>query len=171
MKTKILLVILFFVFATNIHAQVIGPGTLNAAGHSTIIGSNDFEWSVGEMTMVNTLSIPGIIITQGVLQPADVKVDVPAYLAEQQQLSVFPNPALSAVNLQYTSAGQGVLAYRLYDMNGKLITNASADFAPGTTIQNIDLSKLANAGYVLEVTIDHSGAAPSKYSYKIEKIK
>jgi hypothetical protein len=96
---------------------------------------------------------------------------VATYVAEQKNLLVFPNPASSVVNLQYTSVDQGVITLQLLDMNGRLISNLTGNFKPGTTTEHVDLSKLANAGYILQVTIDPSGASSTTHSFNIQKIK
>ena len=172
MKKSILLIPLVMAATISIRAQSIGPSTLNAAGGSAVIGSNEFDWSVGEMTMVSTFTTPGIIVTQGVLQP----YDPPSLGAGNTSLltthlQVFPNPATSEVNLEYSSASAGTLNYRLMDIAGKIIFNQTIKVNQGTTLRKIDVSGLACATYMLEVVVNPENTSSQTASYKIQKLK
>src|SRR4051812_41395359 len=123
MKKIISVIPLLIVVLTGVKAQSITPSTINATGGHTNLGGTEFEWSVGEMAMVSTFSASGIIVTQGLLQPAEAMVGVPTTSLTAKNLHVFPNPASDVVNLQYTSATNGILSCRLYDMTGKEISN------------------------------------------------
>jgi hypothetical protein len=172
MKKLILLIPLALIASVNIRAQSVAPGTLNSAGNTKTIGGNEFDWSVGEMTMVSTFTTPGIIVTQGVLQPDD-------YLPEGiqktdglvKQLQVFPNPATSVVNIKYSSSGNGSLSYRLMDMNSKIITTKTTNVAQGTTLEKVNVADLACATYMLEVTVNAGNGSQETMSYKIQKLK
>jgi len=172
MKKSVLLIPLILATATNIHAQSVGPGTLNATGGTAIIGSNEFEWSVAEMAMVSTFSNTGIIITQGVLQPSDAAIaGVSNHASLSQQLQVFPNPATSIINIQYSSTATEQLTCKLTDMTGRGIVKQTINSTAGTTLQQINISELACATYMLEVTVNSGSAVPGSILYKIQKIK
>jgi hypothetical protein len=170
MKRSILLLLAMLAGAVGIHAQSIGPSTLNATGGSGIIAGNDFEWSVGEMTLVSTFSGSSIVVTQGVLQPADITSGVVNHTPPAQLLQVFPNPATSVVNLQYESAAVGALSYRLMDMTGQVIKSATIAVKQGTTTEQLNIAALACATYMLEVNINTGDNSPVKTTYKIEKL-
>ena len=171
MKNVILLIPLLLAVAINIHAQSIGPSTLNAAGKTAVISGDEFEWSVGQMALVSTFTNPSIIVTQGVLQPDDnLPSGVPNYTPLAKQLQVFPNPATSVVNIKYSSQGQGTLSYRLLDMGGKLINTQTINVTQATTTEQVNISELACATYMLEVTVN-SGTDAGSISYEIQKLK
>ncbi len=169
MKKRILLIPLALAALTGVQAQSIGPSTLNATGGSKVIGSQEFEWSVGEMTMVSTFTGSSVIVTQGVLQPSADRTAVPNAPGLSSQLQVFPNPATSVVNFRYTSASEGTLNYRLIDMTGKVIISQSMNVKQGANEQQVDLTSLACATYFLEITMNTSGS--ETISYKVQKIK
>src|SRR5579872_3970180 len=143
MKKTIFLIPFIMLATITVHAQSIGPSTINAMGHSGTIGTQEFDWSVGEMTMVSTFIASNIIVTQGVLQPYDGPTRVVNNSLLAQQLQVFPNPATSIVNLQYISSVQGTLSYRLLDLSGKVIKSNTINIAQGTTTEQINVSALA----------------------------
>jgi len=171
MKRTILLIPLALAVSVNIRAQSIGPATLNVTGGTTVIGSNEYDWSVGEMTMISTFTATGIIVTQGVLQPAESASGVANVSLLSKQLQVFPNPATSVVNVQYSSQVQGTLTYRLMDVAGKVIAERAMTVSPGTTTEQVNVSELACATYMLEVTVNAGNATPESISYKIQKLK
>ncbi len=156
--------------AISIRAQSISPRTLNAAGGTAVIGGNEFEWSVGEMTLVSTFSGSSVIVTQGVLQPYDATSTQVTEQRLLKNLQVFPNPASTVVNLQYASSDMGSLSYRLLDMTGKEITSAVIDVKQGTATGQFSVAGLACANYMLEVTVNTAGTT-ERASYKIQKIK
>ncbi len=167
-----LLIPLLFTAAISLQAQSIGPATLNAAGGNANISGYDFGWSVGEMTMVGTFTTPGIIVTQGLLQPSDeTATGVATNTTVARQLSVFPNPATSVVNIQYSSATAVTLSYRLTDIAGKVVDKQIVNMEPGTSTSQVNVSTLACATYVLEVIINPGTNAAQSTSYKIQKLK
>lgn len=171
MKKRLLILLMAMSGFHTIRAQSIGPKTINAAGGSGTIGSTELEWSIGEMTMVSTLSSSGIVVTQGVLQPADNYEGVKSTSSLSGQLQVFPNPVISEVNLKYTSQNAGTLNYRLIDMNGKVITEHAILATQGVTLEKINVADLACANYMLEVTVNQGSATSEKATFKISKTK
>lgn len=152
------------------YAQSIGPSIVNAAGGSGSIGSNRFDWSIGEMTMVSTFTGSSIIVTQGVLQNNKGGAGV-ASQHLLNDLQVFPNPASSVVNLRFTTESAGTLSYRLMDITGRMIMKRSKDVKQGATQEELNITDLAAATYMLEVTYTTAGGNEEAASYKIEKLK
>lgn len=171
MKKAILLIPLSFAGLTCLHAQSVGPATLNAMGNTAIIAGNEYDWSVGEMSLVSTFSGSSIIVTQGVLQPSEGSVGVPVNGSLARQIQVFPNPATAVVNIQYTAQNTGVLSYKLMDMQGKLIASKSIDMQQGVATNQVNVSALANATYMLQIIVSDGNTTSETVSYKIEKIK
>ena len=172
MKKVIFIIPVALAASLSANAQSVGPTTLNSVGNSAPIGSNVFDWSVGEMTMVSTFTTSGIIVTQGVLQPAHIAAEgVDNQSSLTKLLQVFPNPASSVVNIQYASPGQGTLSFRLIDLAGKVITNQTLPVTGGTNLATVNVTDLACATYMLEVTVNNGNASPESTSYKIQKLK
>ncbi|WP_276132728.1 T9SS type A sorting domain-containing protein [Polluticoccus soli] len=150
-------------------AQSIGPSTLNASGGSATIGGNSHDWSVGEMTLVSTFASGSIIVTQGVLQPNEPPLGVND-IALQNQLCIWPNPATSVVNMEYSATSSHSLTYHLTDINGKLLTSKTFNTSKGKNTEQINIASLPNASYMLEVTIQTAGNAVEKRSFKVVKL-
>ncbi len=171
MKKIIFSILLASIGGISIRAQSVTPTAINAAGGSGIIGSNEFDWSIGEMTMVSTFTGSSVIVTQGVLQRHESAVVSIPSSELSKQLKVFPNPVTSFVNIQYTATQTGLLTYQLFDMTGKRIKTKAAEVKQGITTVQVDLSGLASASYMLEVLVNSANEQSEKKSFNIQKIK
>jgi hypothetical protein len=153
------------------YAQDLGPKTLNASGGSKTIGGNTYEYSIGEMTLVNTATASNIIVTQGVLQPMPAAVIVgvqnPAFFADN--FKIFPNPSNQIIFLQPAFSHGGKLSFHLYDALGRILKQGTFTLNTGTEKQSIDLSDLASSSYALDITFEQLGKIYNT-SYKIQKI-
>jgi len=150
-------------------AQSIKPSILNAAGGGSTIAGNTYSYSVGEMAVIGTAIGSNITVTQGVLQPDDAAEGI-AKVSAIQNLNVFPNPANSVINVAYASQTSSALSYKLMDITGKTIFSKSLQSASGNINEQINVSKLADAGYLLQVTLNTDGRTQTA-SYKIQKTK
>lgn len=150
-----------------------GQSTLNATGSSQIVGFTQFDWSIGEVALVSTFYGPkenNIVVTQGLLQNEQMTPESVAGISLAKNLVVFPNPASSIVNIKYTSAVAGTLSYRLMDMTGRIIINYNGTVNQSTINEQFNISELAVATYMLEVTFKDNNNATATTSYKIDKL-
>lgn len=155
-----------------VRGQSIGPQTLNATGGTFNMGSNVFDWSIGEMSMVSTFSGPAIILTQGLLQNETMlSVSGINDTHLQQWVRVFPNPASSVLNLQFTTSSTGTVTYAFMDITGRVLISKSVPVVSGRVEEQLNISAFAAAPYLLEVTITDEQAGAKKTSYKIDKLK
>jgi hypothetical protein len=171
MKISVLLVLSALAVTGNIHAQSAGPTVLNAAGGTHVIGTNEFDWSIGEMTLVETFTGNNFVLTQGLLQPAgfsNESVRNNSLLANQ--LQVFPNPASSVVNIEYSSPVTGTLSYKMIDVAGQTVRSSVVAAPQGKTLTQINVTDLANASYLLEITANTGNSTSESITYKIEKL-
>jgi|JI10StandDraft_1071094.scaffolds.fasta_scaffold376966_2 hypothetical protein len=154
-------------------AQSINPAIINSAGGTASIGGNTYEWSIGEMVLVNTATAGNITITQGLLQPSKPSSGVG--LSESQfifdHVTIYPNPT---ENLFYLSADfndKGEIHTLLYDMNGKIIDDKKipADGQPVKIAYNISALAAGNYMMVVSFTPTYDAKKSIKAAYKIEK--
>ncbi|GAA4459848.1 hypothetical protein GCM10023093_01580 [Nemorincola caseinilytica] len=154
--------------APMVRGQSITPSIINNMGGSGTIAGNTYEWSVGEI-MVSTFSAPSVIVTQGVLQPMSSTSDVPMSPV-LSGINVFPNPASSAVNIQFNTQQEGTFTYRLMDVAGRVILENSSTVQPGTVTKQFDISKLANANYMLQVFLRPQDGPEATNTFKVQKL-
>ena len=172
MKRSFILIGALATFSGFVYGQEsIKPSILNSSGGSAVKGTTHWDWSVGEVALVNTFSAPTIIVTQGLLQneyftPVETKENTLG-----SQIAVFPNPGVSIVNVSFTATSAGILAYRLMDITGKVVLNHSGEVKQGVTTEQLNIAELAAATYMLEVSFKAAGEQEQTTTYKIEKLK
>ncbi len=169
MKTmNIILPLCLAITATGTSAQSIGPATFNNAGGSGAIGTNNFDWSVGEMPFVNTYSSSAFVITQGLLQPYDATASVnDVYVINN--LRVFPTPAENTIYLQPAFAGGGIMQWVLQDVAGRTLAANEVKLVTGDEKQTLNMSAFPVGAYMLQVVYKQGGKT-YKAPYKIHKV-
>lgn len=151
------------------HGQSIGPSTINASGGSKTISGNTYEFSIGEMALVNTAIGSNIIVTNGVLQPNPSPTKVKDVNALSDNLKIYPNPSDNILNIQPDFETGGQLTYQLYDALGRIMLSGEFNLVSGKEKQTISLNQLAASSYVLHLNLNKKGI---KYnaSFNVQKI-
>jgi len=175
MKNTITLVIVFFLLF-NCHSQSIAPSVINSNGGSFQSGYYQFEWSIGELTLVGemTSSNNSLVITNGFIQPF---VQFPATnntnnVFGNDEIKIFPNPASSYVEINFFTKQRGRITLSFYDGAGKKILTTSEWYEGVGLIKRIPVSQLPNEVYMLHVDLyPYPGYSSKKGAYKIIKIK
>ena len=152
--------------------QSITPAVINVTGNSYTKGYYSFDWSVGEMALVETSkSVDGrIIVTNGILQPGLNLVNLGLNFTPDE-VKIFPNPTYGKIEINFSTLQQGSLLINLYDANGKLvISKRTISYGMGN-IAYFDLSRFASGTYFLKIDLDPSlGSMPKTGSYKLVKL-
>jgi Secretion system C-terminal sorting domain len=175
MKKPISIVTVFFFFFWS-NAQSVAPSVFNAAGGSFKQDYYQFEWSVGELSLVGemTSSNNSFVITNGLIQPF---IQYPARdnrynIFGSDEIKVFPNPASSYVEINFLTKQKGRITLSFYDGSGKKIYTTTHWYYGVGMIKRIPVSKLPNEVYMLHVDLDPDpGSVAKKGIYKIIKIK
>lgn len=168
--------IVYFLIATFLsglsaaHAQSVGPTTLNGAGGSATVGGNTYEWSVGEMTVVNTSTASNIVVTQGVLQPSQNASGISTEKTSATRLKVYPVPTLDIVYMQPSFNKPGKLTYLLTDAAGKTVQQQQVSLQTGQELQSVNMGSLPSGNYMLRVQFANADA-PYSSVFKIQKIQ
>ena len=175
MKKPISIVVVFFFFYWS-NAQSAAPSVFNAAGGSFKQDYYQFEWSVGELSLVGemTSSNNSFVITNGLIQPF---IQYPARnnsynIFGSDEIKIFPNPASSYVEINFLTKQKGRITLSFYDGSGKKIYTTTDWYYGVGMIKRIPVSKLPNEVYMLHVDLDPDpGSFAKKGIYKIIKIK
>lgn len=132
-------------------AQSIGPATLNAAGGSAAVAGNTYEWSVGEMVLVNTAIASGLVVTQGTLQPMAQSTGINDRKLALAGLSIYPNPANNQLNIKFDMARDLDVFLKLTDISGREQYLEKIKNHNGSTLITIDFKPYAAGIYMLQV--------------------
>ncbi len=169
MKTRIALLFGLFV-AVSIRAQTLSPTIINSTGGTGTINGIIYDYSFGEVTMIETYSTPNLIVTQGVLQS---RTDTTAAGIESSWfkapvVSVYPNPAQQLVTFESENALAEKLNYELTDINGKIITSREIRCSGRMVKEEINLNGLSVGIYLLKITVT-AGNQTGTQTSKIQK--
>lgn len=155
---------------THVDAQSIGPSIVASAGGGGTIGGQSFDFAVGEMTLVNTLSASNIVVTQGVLQPHPPLTGIATVQTAGKSIRVYPNPATDHIWITPQFDTRSQLFIAVYDIAGKkLIENGFAHGA-GSGEHRLDIRSLASGQYLLIVDLVADGET-SKYGFNVQVVK
>lgn len=155
--------------AADSQAQSTSPSTFNATGGGKEVAGNFYDYSIGEMVLVNTASSPNLTVTQGLLQPLGSPVGIAKLRLPEGALHVYPNPSEDIVYVQPKLNGSGVLELTLFDISGRHLKQNSVGLQNGNEKQSINLSSLASGTYLLKVAFTQDGQTMF-HDFKIQKI-
>lgn len=160
LKTTLITRLIFAAALFSIHSSQLtlhAQEVISTSGKHHESADKSISWTLGEM-VTETFSAGENILTQGFHQSKLTVVsmndmDLPGYT-----ITAYPSPAKSYVTLSVEAEKYENMVYRLYDLNGKLITQGSID-AKNTSIS---FSGLKPAVYFLRVIDDQKNVRSIK---------
>ena len=149
---------------------------INAAGGSSLNGYHQFEWSVGEMALINQMSdgTNKLIVTNGFIQPYLLYPgrDNNTNGFDAEEIRIFPNPATQYIEINFFTKQKGKLTVHFYDATGKKVFTKELTSNGVDLIDRIPVNALAQGVYVLHVELTGApGSVSKKSSYKFVKIQ
>jgi hypothetical protein len=145
---------LILVISFEANAQSLTPQVIASTGGFASNSNGSLSYTVGEMTMVQTFSANGNILTQGFQQPSDSTIGLGLLdIASDNyiQFIVYPNPAISQLWFGFMSAEPGNISIVVYDLLGQKINEPYSGVCNvGKTMQQMNVSELASGMYVME---------------------
>jgi len=172
MKNKVTTVIVFFI-SLSCFSQSITPSVTNVAGGNAKNGYYQFEWSVGEMSLINEMSSTrNLLVTNGFLQPYLLNPwnNNPNQQFTVEEIRIFPNPASSYVEINFFTKQQGILKINFYDAVGRKVYSNESRIYGVDVIKKIPVNHFASGSYLLRIELDPNPTFLSKQGvYKIIK--
>lgn len=157
---------LFAVFSTN--AQSLERQVIGSAGGYDVAGGVSLSFTVGE-PVVETAISGSVVLTQGFQQPDDLGTGIKENVKITLDYTVYPNPTENLIFIELTTQEPAKVHLALYDMVGQEIDGLGMEsLVNGTSREQMDLSELAAANYVL-VMSDEAGNVLQ--SFKINKTR
>ena len=175
MKNMIAVIIVVFI-SISCFCQSITPAVINVAGGNSQKGYYQFEWSIGEMSLVNQMeSRPNLfVVTNGFLQPYILN---PAANNSNNQfgadeIKVFPTPASTYLEIDLFTRQQGRLKISLYNAIGQKLYSTEFQTFGVDLIQRIPVNGFNAGTYLLHLELEADPNFISKHGvYKIIKIQ
>jgi hypothetical protein len=173
MKSKTTAIIISLSIAFCCHSQNITPSIINSSGGFSQQGYYQFEWSIGELALVNEMknNINGVVVTNGFLQPYLLYPN--SYNPNQQfgaeEIKVFPNPASSYVEVDFLTKGKGSMGLALFNDVGQKLYSKQFYSDGLDRIERIPVSYLTGGVYILHVELKSGNFVTKQGNYKIIK--
>ena len=127
-------------------AFVFGQTSTNASSGGTSNASGSISYSIGQVTYQSTSNTSGSV-SQGVQYAFEISTLSLEENALHLSLIAYPNPTQELLNLRVGNYNKENLAYKLVDLEGKVISEASMHSEETT----IDMKQLPVATYFVEV--------------------
>jgi hypothetical protein len=151
--THLILLLLLCPFFTK--AQEATPNIVNVTGGSAISGYYRFDWSVGEMCIIDSYIQPGLILENGLLHAGTEKA-IPTTAINFftiGDIMIFPNPVYTITEVNFNLPQPGRVNIRLMDIMGKLVEIRQFDYNGAGRIEKIDLQRYPAGTYMLHVLL------------------
>ena len=127
-------------------ALVFGQTSVNASGGGTSNASGSISYSIGQVAYQSVSNSSGSV-SQGVQHAFEISTLSLEENALNLSLSAYPNPTQELLNLRVGNYKQEKLAYKLFDFQGKVMSEATINSETTT----IDMKQLPVATYFVEV--------------------
>lgn len=168
MKLRVCFILGSLIFSSQVIAQTLSPVVISSSGGYSANGTAMLSSTVGEMTMVETFSNAGVILTQGFQQPVDFGVSTEDIEALSDLVSLGPNPTHGSVNLIFSSNAAFMIKINVFDMRGRIIYENEVEKSADNNFVKMNFSALACGDYILEFTASGKGSdVPKSFSRKI----
>lgn len=176
MKKFYMLIGLQIALGLNAAAQ---QSTSSCSHHCSLAGGQ-FEYSIGEMTLVSTERNSHMIVTQGYLQPfqsPSLPFDnnrntetEPGLKQLLDHFAVYPNPTENLLFIEFNGQHASEINYQLYDAGSRMIINKTFLTAEGHNKLTIDMRSLLTGSYFLILNRKDESGKSNNYSYKVQKV-
>ena len=126
-------------------------GVIDAAGNST--ETVDYTFLDTEALAKNTYRIR-IMDVDGAEDYSGLRSLNHQCRDRRSAFTVFPNPSHGVFNLTFHLNEHAPVDLRIYDKLGQMVLSQKKDMSPGRQLESLDLQRLPNGIYNLQITID-----------------
>ena len=174
MKPSTTIIFLLFI-STVSFCQSINTSIINTTGGTAKNGYYQFEWSVGELAIVDEMQSAGkLIVTNGFLQPYLVNPgsNDPNYFFSVDEIKIFPNPASRYVEINFFTKQKGHVTLDLFDAIGQKLLSHEIICYGVDLIHRIPVTNLKSGSYILNINLNSNlGFQVKQGAYRIIKLQ
>ncbi|HRG87722.1 MAG TPA: T9SS type A sorting domain-containing protein [Chitinophagales bacterium] len=151
---KIYLLAVVVLSAMFANAQMLTPTVIASTGGFSSNANGSLSYTVGEMTMVQTFSANGNILTQGFQQPNDnITGLIDMTKDEFGSFVVYPNPAVDDLTFGFQLPEASKVRVVLYNAVGQQVAEVyNGNYDTGKTVEQLNVTTYAAGVYVLSLT-------------------
>jgi len=169
-NTLCFIAMLGFAGIFNLHAQTLSPTVISSSGGYFTSASASLSFTVAEMTMVQTFTSPGNILTQGFQQPEDLTVSISETPTVSGDVSIYPNPTNGAFTLSYLCNDNSETTIKLYNIVGQLMLSIPVTQVAGLNTYKFDINSFSQGIYMLELTVVNAKGEKTTDYHKINLV-
>jgi hypothetical protein len=135
-------------------AQMLTPTVIASAGAFSSNANGSLSYTVGEMTMVQTFTANGNILTQGFQQPTDKVTGLIDFTQDAfGSFVVYPNPAVDNLWFGLQLPESGKVSIELFDVLGQKVAQVyNSNYNNGKIVEQTPVSSFAAGFYILTMT-------------------
>ncbi len=141
----------FLVAIFTVNAQSLTPSVIASSGAFVSNTNGSLSYTVGEMTMVQTFSANGNILTQGFQQPNESMVGLIDITHDDfGSLVVYPNPAIDDMWFGLELPENGKVSVSMFNDIGQKVADVyNANYTGGKVVQQLNVTVFAAGLYFL----------------------
>jgi hypothetical protein len=154
MKTKYKILMLFSAIILSVfsYSQSLTPVVISSGGG--YFASASLSYTIAEMTMVQTFTTSGNILTQGFQQPEDISVGIQENDADLNNFAIYPNPTSGAFTLDFISSHESTVSVKLFNLFGQEVLTNNYSISEGINKISFDIGTFSQGVYLLEISYD-----------------
>lgn len=146
---------------------------VNVSGGSFKDGSIVYEWSVGELALIDEMrsSDQNVILTNGFIQGLAKKIikDTLVKPIPANQVTILPNPTRGKLQVNFDMPVAGIAKLTLYDETGFVLFKKEIPSQSGAVSQTILMNNFAAGNYFLVIELLENNNK-KRQTYKIIKV-
>jgi len=152
------------------NSQTLSPTVVASSGGYFSNTSGSLSFTVAEMTMVQTFTTTGNILTQGFQQPEQNTVGITEPMIAEGDIVAYPNPTTGAFSLQFIANENAEKVISIYNSMGQVVFQKTYQQVSGLNKVNFDISQFSQGMYMVELNLKNSNGASKPVFRKINLI-
>jgi hypothetical protein len=175
MKKAKLLSAVCVAYSVFMSSVALAQTTINVASHSATINGMQYDYSIGEMTLISTQKSTNIIVTQGFLQPTKSNTSSNqesnnGFADFASIVKVYPTPTDNLIFIESSEAFNDSFQFQLIDASGKVILSNEKATQLNQQKWSMNLSALASGNYFIIMQQYDAKGNKQHSSFKIQKL-
>jgi len=171
MKSKFLMLIAVLgICGLTARSQTLSPTVISSSGGFFTSANAMLSTTVGEMTMVQTFTSTGNILTQGFQQPEDYTVGIVEPPVVSGDILIYPNPNNGSFMLSFTNDNNAETSIRMFNLAGQVVLEKQVSPTVGLNTIKFDISAYSEGMYIMEITSTTAKGEKSTNYHKINLV-
>jgi len=153
-----------------VRSQTLSPTVISSSGGFYTSSNAMLSFTTAEMTMVQTFTTSGSILTQGFQQPEDYSVGIPEIPTTDGSVLIYPNPTSGSFTLSYLNTDNSETTINLYNLVGQVVLSRTVSQVSGLNTVDFNISTYSQGIYMIGLTLTNSKGEKKTDFHKINLI-